>query len=253
MSELSIPDALIRAHHLGVRMGGDTIISHVDLSVHSGQIVTLIGPNGAGKSTLIKALLGIYKISDGELWRKPGLKIGYMPQKLHIDDSLPLTVDRLMTLTNRARRQEITEALALTDVPHLIDRPVQQLSGGEFQRVMLARALLKRPDLLVLDEPVQGVDFNGEIDLYRLIQRIRDERGCAILMVSHDLHLVMAATDEVVCLNHHVCCTGTPEIITRKPEFTQLFGHQHADALAFYSHEHDHEHSLAELGGHSHD
>ena len=246
-------DTLIRARHLGVRLGGESILNHVDLSVYPGQIVTLIGPNGAGKSTLIKALLGIHRVTSGELWRKPGLKIGYMPQKTHIEDSLPLTVDRLMTLTHRAHRPEITEALKLTNVPHLIDRPVQQLSGGEFQRVMLARALLKQPDLLVLDEPVQGVDFNGEIELYRLIQRIRDDRGCAIVMVSHDLHLVMAATDEVVCLNHHVCCTGTPESVARAPEFTQLFGHRHADALAFYSHEHDHEHSLAELGGHSHD
>lgn len=253
MPDLTQPDTLIQAHRLGVRLGGETVLSHVDMTIHPGQIITVIGPNGAGKSTLIKALLGIHRISSGELWRKAGLKIGYMPQKTNIEDSLPLTVDRLMTLTHRAARPAIIDALTLTDVPHLIDRPVQQLSGGEFQRVMLARALLKQPDLLVLDEPVQGVDFNGEIELYRLIQRIRDERGCAILMVSHDLHLVMAATDEVVCLNHHVCCTGTPEAVTRAPEFTELFGHRHADALAFYSHEHDHEHSLAELGGYTHD
>ncbi|WP_220432469.1 metal ABC transporter ATP-binding protein [Saccharospirillum alexandrii] len=244
---------LIEARQLGVRLGGETIIRNVNLSVFDGQIVTLIGPNGAGKSTLIKTLLGVHRVSEGQLTLAPSLTIGYMPQRISIDDSLPLSVYRLMTLTHRAARTAVIDALRLTDVPHLIDRPVQQLSGGEFQRVMLARALLKQPDVLVLDEPVQGVDFNGEVDLYRLIQRIRDERGCAILMVSHDLHLVMAATDEVVCLNGHVCCTGAPETITRQPEFTQLFGHKHADALAFYSHHHDHNHSLAEQGGHVHD
>jgi zinc transport system ATP-binding protein len=244
---------LIEARQLGVRLGGETIISNVNLRVFQGQIVTLIGPNGAGKSTLIKALLGVHRISEGQLTLAPSLTIGYMPQRISIDDTLPLSVYRLMTLTNRSKRNAVTDALRLTDVPHLIDRPVQQLSGGEFQRVMLARALLKNPDVLVLDEPVQGVDFNGEVELYRLIQRIRDERGCAIVMVSHDLHLVMAATDEVVCLNGHICCTGAPETITRQPEFTQLFGHKHADALAFYSHHHDHNHSLSEQGGHLHD
>lgn len=250
---MSHAQPLIEARQLGVRLGGETIISNVNLKVFRGQIVTLIGPNGAGKSTLIKALLGVHRVSEGQLTLAPSTTIGYMPQRISIDDSLPLSVHRLMTLTYRAPRPAVIDALRLTDVPHLIDRPVQQLSGGEFQRVMLARALLKNPDVLVLDEPVQGVDFNGEVDLYRLIQRIRDERGCAILMVSHDLHLVMAATDEVVCLNGHVCCTGAPETITRQPEFTQLFGHKHADALAFYSHHHDHKHSLAEQGRHVHD
>lgn len=250
---MSSAQPLIETRQLGVRLGGETIIRNVNLRVFSGQIVTLIGPNGAGKSTLIKALLGVHRVSEGQLMLAPSTTIGYMPQRISIDDSLPLSVYRLMTLTHRASRSAVTDALHLTDVPHLIDRPVQQLSGGEFQRVMLARALLKNPDVLVLDEPVQGVDFNGEVDLYRLIQRIRDERGCAILMVSHDLHLVMAATDEVVCLNGHVCCTGAPETITRQPEFTQLFGHKHADALAFYSHHHDHKHSLAEQGRHVHD
>lgn len=250
---MSHAQPLIEARQLGVRLGGEPIISNVNLKVLSGQIVTLIGPNGAGKSTLIKALLGVHRVSEGQLTLAPSITIGYMPQRISIDDSLPLSVYRLMTLTYRAPRPAVIDALRLTDVPHLIDRPVQQLSGGEFQRVMLARALLKNPDILVLDEPVQGVDFNGEVELYRLIQRIRDERGCAILMVSHDLHLVMAATDEVVCLNGHVCCTGAPETITRQPEFTQLFGHKHADALAFYSHHHDHKHSLAEQGRHVHD
>jgi len=250
---VSCSEPLIEARQLGVRLGGETIIRNVNLTIFKGQIVTLIGPNGAGKSTLIKALLGVHRVSEGQLTLAPSLTIGYMPQRTSIDDTLPLSVYRLMTLTNRAGRDAVTATLKLTDVPHLIDRPVQQLSGGEFQRVMLARALLKQPDVLVLDEPVQGVDFNGEVDLYRLIQRIRDERGCAILMVSHDLHLVMAATDEVVCLNGHVCCSGAPATITREPEFTRLFGHRHADALAFYSHHHDHDHSLSDQRGHHHD
>ncbi|MFG1497302.1 zinc ABC transporter ATP-binding protein ZnuC [Saccharospirillum sp. HFRX-1] len=244
---------LIEGRQLGVRLGGKSIISGVDIRIDAGKIVTLIGPNGAGKSTLIKALLGVHKITDGEFYSKANLSIGYMPQRVPIDDSLPLAVHRLMTLTHRASRDQVSEALALTEVAHLIDRPVQQLSGGEFQRVMLARALLKQPDLLVLDEPVQGVDFSGEVALYKLIQRLRDERGYAVLMVSHDLHLVMAATDEVLCLNGHLCCSGTPESITQEPTFTSLFGPHQADALAFYSHHHDHEHDLAHQGGHSHD
>ncbi|MHA7879433.1 MAG: zinc ABC transporter ATP-binding protein ZnuC [Saccharospirillum sp.] len=253
-----MPDAesttmLLRCQDLSVTPGREPIIDRINLTLNCGQIMTVIGPNGAGKSTLIKALLGIIPASSGRIERKRNLRIGYMPQKLHIDDSLPLSVYRLMTLTQRASREQVYAALAQTEVSHLLDRAVQKLSGGEFQRVMLARALLKDPELLVLDEPVQGVDFTGEIELYRLIQRLRDDRGCAILMVSHDLHLVMAATDEVICLNGHVCCSGAPESVTRAPEFLALFGPQQADALAFYSHHHDHRHSLHEQGGHVHD
>lgn len=253
MPDTAHTESLLHCRDLSVTLGKHPVLERISLTLNAGQIMTVIGPNGAGKSTLIKALLGIVPIRSGQLVRKPGLRIGYMPQKLHIDDSLPLSVYRLMTLTQKASRTDAQAALAQTDVPHLLDRAVQKLSGGEFQRVMLARALLKEPDLLVLDEPVQGVDFTGEIELYRLIQRIRDERGCAILMVSHDLHLVMAATDEVICLNGHVCCSGAPESVTKAPEFLAMFGPKHADGLAFYSHHHDHRHSLDEQGGHVHD
>lgn len=226
------------------------ILNSVSIDLKPGSIITLIGPNGAGKSTFVKILLGIEKPDSGEITRKPGLRVGYMPQKIHIDESMPLTVKRLLGLPLPVSHQEISDALELTGVGYLIDQQVHRLSGGEFQRVLLARALVRKPDLLVLDEPVQGVDFTGEIELYELIQQLRNTLGCAILMVSHDLHIVMAKTDEVICLNHHVCCSGTPETVKGHPEFQQLFGTSHP-ALGLYTHHHNHEHSLGDQG-HSH-
>ena len=181
----------------------------------------------------------------GTVTRQPGLRIGYLPQRLPVDPVLPLTVARLMTLTVRRSRDAVRSALTETGVAHLIDAPVQALSGGEFQRVLLARALVRDPALLVLDEPVQGVDFAGEAALYELIGEIRRKRGCGILMVSHDLHVVMAATDRIICLNRHVCCDGTAETVGRHPEYIRLFGARAAQALAVYTHHHDHAHTIA--------
>jgi zinc transport system ATP-binding protein len=235
---------LASAFAVSVRFGSRTVLQRIDLAVGPGEIVTLVGPNGAGKTTLVRLILGLLQPTEGRIWRRPGLRIGYLPQRIALDPVLPLTVRRLMTLTRRLSRLEIGRALGETGVGHLARASVHDLSGGELQRVLLARALALDPDLLVLDEPVQGVDFAGEADLYRLIAEIRRRRGCGVLMVSHDLHVVMAATDRVICLNHHVCCAGTPETVGRHPEYARLFGPRAAQAFGVYTHHHDHEHGL---------
>ncbi len=235
--------ALVQLDHLGVNLNGQQVLQDINMSLQPGEIVTLIGPNGAGKTTLIRAVLGLQKPDQGRVWRRPGLRIGYMPQKLHIDPTLPLRVDRFLTLTRHKPRQ-IDAAVELTGIRGLCHKPVQSISGGELQRVLLARTLLQQPDLLVLDEPAQGVDVNGQVELYRLIHRIRDDLNCAVLMVSHDLHLVMAATDRVFCLNHHICCSGLPEQVSNDPAYRALFGKTAAEALAVYHHHHDHHHDL---------
>ena len=233
---------LVRLSGVSVQRQSRWLIREVGFAVSPGEIVTLIGPNGSGKSTTAKAALGVIKPSEGRVERRPGLRIGYVPQQLAIDGSLPLTVRRLLTLTRPHGETEIDGALAETGIAHLKHAPVQRLSGGEFQRALLARALICRPDLLVLDEPVQGVDFSGEIALYELIKHIRDTTGCGILLISHDLHVVMAETDTVICLNGHVCCTGSPNLVASDPEYIRLFGARAVDTLALYRHEHDHTH-----------
>ncbi len=245
------PPSLIAANKIGVTIGGRTLLHDIDLRVEPGQIVTIIGPNGGGKTTLVRALLGLVSLSAGTVTQKPGLTVGYVPQKLTLNPMMPVSVARLMSATMRASRAQVHDALTETGVAHLTDASVHTLSGGEFRRVLLARALIRQPDLLVLDEPVTGVDHAGELALYALIQRIRDERGCGVLMISHDLHVVMAATDNVVCLNGHVCCTGQPHEVSQHSEYVRLFGPKAADALAFYEHRHDHEHGLSDsIEGH---
>jgi zinc transport system ATP-binding protein len=234
-------DALIRLSGTGAYRGGRWLVRGVDLSVRPGEIVTLIGPNGSGKSTTAKLALGVLKPSEGTVTQRANLKTAYVPQKVAIDWTLPLRVDGLMRLTQALSPHDMMAALESTGAGHLLKREVRHLSGGEFQRVMLARALARKPDLLVLDEPVQGVDFSGEIALYDLIKKVRDEMGCGILMVSHDLHMVMAATDHVICLNGHVCCHGTPETVAGSDAYKKLFGDR-AGALALYQHNHDHTH-----------
>ena len=235
-------EVLVDVAAAGVRRDGRWLVEGVDVSIRRGEIVTLIGPNGSGKSTTAKLVTGVLKPTTGSVQRKAGLRIGYVPKKLSIDWTMPLTVNRMMSLTSRHGRDEIAAALEATGVAHLGHAEVQQLSGGEFQRALLARAMIRKPDLLVLDEPVQGVDFSGEVALYDLIGQIRDETGCGILLISHDLHVVMAATDTVICLNGHVCCRGTPESVARSPEYLSLFGARAASALAIYQHHHDHTH-----------
>ena len=238
------PAPLIEAEAITVRIGSSELLSAVDLGVRAGEAVSLIGPNGAGKTTLIRVLLGLLKPSAGRVWRQPGLVVGYVPQRFRIDPILPLTVRRFLTI-GAGRRRDTAPALAAVGARHLAQASMHELSGGELQRVILARALMREPGLLILDEPAQGVDFNGQLELYELIERIRRARGCGVLLVSHDLHVVMGATDRVVCLNRHVCCSGAPETVSRHPEYVGLFGPRAAAALAIYTHDHDHAHDLA--------
>ena len=235
---------LIEAQAITVRIGSSELLSAVDIGVRAREAVSLIGPNGAGKTTLIRVLLGLLRPSAGRVWRRPGLVVGYVPQRFRIDPILPLTVRRFLTI-GAGRRRETAPVLAAVGAGHLAQASMHELSGGELQRVVLARALMREPGLLILDEPAQGVDFNGQLELYELIERIRHERGCGVLLVSHDLHVVMGATDRVVCLNRHVCCSGAPETVSRHPEYVGLYGPRAAAALAIYTHDHDHAHDLA--------
>jgi len=235
-------EKLAEARGIEVAAGEQTLVAGIDIAVHAREIVSLIGPNGAGKTTIVRVLLGLTAPSRGAVWRKPGLTVGYVPQKLSVDPVLPLTVRRFLALGYRSRPEDYARVLGEVGIGGILDRPVQKVSGGEFQRLLLARALLRDPQLLVLDEPVQGVDVNGQTDIYELIARIRTARGCGVLLVSHDLHLVMAATDRVVCINRHMCCEGEPDAVSRHPEYVALFGPRVAAGLAPYVHHHDHVH-----------
>ena len=233
---------LVQLNNAGFRQNGKWLVEGVSLKVEKGKIVTLIGPNGSGKSTTAKIALGIYKNIEGNV-EKYTNKIGYVPQKISIDWTLPLRVYDFMLLTENINDDAIDEALNLTGVIHLKNKNLGNLSGGEFQRVLIPRAISKKPELLVLDEPVQGVDYTGEIALYELIKKISDTLNCGILLISHDLHTVMTATDHVVCLNGHVCCSGSPLDVARNNEYKTLFGEQASQILSVYEHNHDHVHS----------
>ncbi len=236
---------LVRGRAIAKSFGGRSVLHNVDVRVDPGEIVAIVGLNGSGKTTLVRILLRLLKPDTGRISSPAGLRIGYMPQRLPVDPAMPLTVERFLSLGLRNGKPRIDEVLDEVGAGHIGTSPVQAISGGEMQRVLLARALLRDPDLLVLDEPVQGVDVTGQSALYRLIGRIRDERGCGVLVVSHQLHLVMAATDWVICLNNHVCCAGQPESVSRHPEYIALFGEQVASGLAVYAHTHDHVHDAA--------
>ncbi len=233
---------LVKLEDAGIRQNDKWLVQGVSLEVEKGKIVTLIGPNGSGKSTTAKIALGIYKKIEGKV-EKFTDKIGYVPQKISVDWTLPLRVHDFMVLTENLKDEDINKALTLTGVLNLKKKNLGNLSGGEFQRVLLARAISKKPELLVLDEPVQGVDFTGEIALYKLIKEISDKLNCGILLISHDLHTVMSATDHVVCLNGHVCCSGSPIDVAKNNEYKALFGDQASQILSRYEHKHDHVHS----------
>ena len=232
---------LVELNKVGFKQNNKWLVEGVSLKVEKGKIVTLIGPNGSGKSTTAKIALGIYKNIEGSV-EKFTNKVGYVPQKISIDWTLPLRVYDFMLLTEDIKDEAIEEALILTGVTHLKNENLGNLSGGEFQRVLIARAISKKPELLVLDEPVQGVDYTGEIALYELIKKISDTLNCGILLISHDLHTVMTATDHVVCLNGHVCCSGTPMDVAKNNEYKTLFGEQASQILTVYEHKHDHVH-----------
>ena len=233
---------LVKLKDVGLKLNDKWLVKGVSLVVEKGKIITLIGPNGSGKSTTAKIALGLHKNIEGEV-QKLTDKIGYVPQKISIAWTLPLRVKDFMLLTDDLNDKLIDEALTLTGVDHLKNKNLGNLSGGEFQRVLLARAISKKPELLVLDEPVQGVDFTGEIALYELIKKISENLNCGILLISHDLHTVMSATDHVVCLNGHVCCSGSPLDVAKNKEYKALFGEQASQTLSIYEHKHDHVHS----------
>jgi zinc transport system ATP-binding protein len=240
------PDALLSARAITLRKGGRTILDRINLDIGLGEIVTLIGPNGAGKTSLVRVLLGVEKPTSGAVQRQPGLVVGYVPQRFDIDRAIPMTVERFLMLSSELKNHAArTEALRAVGAPQLGDRPFGELSGGELQRVLIARALLRNPGLLVLDEPVRGVDFQGEAELYQLISNLRAERNIGVLLVSHDLHIVMAQSDRVICINRHVCCSGVPDTVAQHPEYARLFGPQAARALGVYTHVHDHRHGLS--------
>lgn len=224
--------------------GETRILDNVSLSIHRGEILSLIGPNGAGKSTLIKIALGLIQPDSGSASLATHRRVAYVPQSMEIDETLPMTVLRFLQLNRAFEESAIHGALSRTGAASLIRASLHRLSGGEMRRVLLARALIHEPDLLILDEPTAGVDISGQAALYTLIQKLRDELGCGILLVSHDLHIVMAATDKVVCLNRHLCCSGSPQSVSQTPEFVSLFGEKLASELAVYHHHHDHEHGL---------
>ncbi|MBN1378315.1 MAG: zinc ABC transporter ATP-binding protein ZnuC [Gammaproteobacteria bacterium] len=234
---------LVNARGIGLQIGEQVILRDISLQLETGKIVSLIGPNGAGKTTLVRVILGLIQPDQGTIERQANIVVSYLPQKLALQPVMPITVKRFMELNIRSNDKSIEAALHEAGVARLTHAALQSISGGELQRVMLARCLLRNPQLLVLDEPDQGMDPTGLQVLYELITDIRDRYQCGILMVSHDLHLVMASTDQVVCLNQHVCCTGHPESISEHPEFLQLFG-KPVSGLAVYTHHHDHKHNL---------
>ena len=233
---------LLKVENASYYLNDKALIKEVSLEIKQGEIVTLIGPNGSGKSTTAKIALGIYKKIEGRVKRFTE-RIGYVPQKVSVDWTLPIRVIDFMSLTEDLKNDQINVALNLTGVDHLKNKSLSNLSGGEFQRVLIARAIAKKPELLVLDEPVQGVDFKGEIALYQLIKKISDKMKCGILLISHDLHVVMSATDYVLCLNGHVCCSGTPHHVVQDSKYKELFGDRASNILSLYEHKHDHTHS----------
>ena len=238
--------SLLAADHVCVRFGTDEVLHDISLKIEPGEIVTILGPNGSGKSTLLRALLGIVQVAEGRIQRRAGLRVGYVPQKLTIDRTMPITVRRFLSLPARVSDEAAEEVLARTGMAGHGGDQMIALSGGQLQRVLLARALLGKPQILMLDEPTSGLDQPGEAAFYRLIEEVRAETGAAVLMISHDLHVVMAASDRVICLNGHICCEGTPRVVSTAPEYRALFGLGTQGALALYRHEHDHEH------GHDH-
>ncbi len=238
-------DVLLAARGIRFARAKRTILEGIDLDLAPGEIITLIGPNGAGKTTLVRILLGLERTDGGTITRRPGLRIGYAPQRFDRDPAIPMTVARFLAIGGPHTSAEAAAALNEVGAARVIGQQLSELSGGELQRVVLARALLRKPNLLVLDEPVRGVDYTGEAELYDLIGRIRDARGVGILLVSHDLHVVMAQSDRVICINRHICCSGMPETVAQHPEYVRLFGAEAARSFALYQHQHDHSHDLS--------
>lgn len=244
--------ALIETRGMHVKRGNVTVLRNVDFAIHAGEIVTIVGPNGSGKSSLMKALIGAVTPLQGHVTRKKGLRLGYVPQSLSVDPSMPMTVSRFLDLPRRSPRDARQAALADAGASDIADRQLTDLSGGQFQRAMLARALLNKPEILLLDEPTTGLDQPGQAAFYKRIEEVRDNLGCAVLMVSHDLHVVMSASDRVLCVNGHICCEGRPEVVAQAEEYRALFGSGTGGALALYRHQHNHSHDDGASCDHDH-
>jgi zinc transport system ATP-binding protein len=234
--------SLISAEGIGVQYGARRVLQHMNFSIDVGEVVTIVGPNGAGKSVFLRVLIGAEQPSEGRVNRTHGLAIGYVPQRLSIGQTMPMSVARFLALSGSQNASTNQAMLTRVGISDRAKEQMASLSGGEFQRVLLAHALLGEPQVLILDEPTQGLDQPAVAAFYRLIEEVRDERGCAILMVSHDLNVVMRRSDRVICLNGHICCEGTPSDVSLAPEYQALFGVDNEGALALYHHEHDHTH-----------
>ena len=235
-------NSLVKLENAGVYRSSKWLVRGISFEINKGQIVTLIGPNGSGKTTTAKMILNILDTDEGMATSNTS-KMAYVPQKINIDWTMPLRVIDFMKITHNLNNTQITDSLTMTGVDKLLYNQIHSLSGGEFQRVLIARAIAKKPDLLVLDEPVQGVDFNGEIALYNLIKKISTTLNCGILLISHDMHFVMSTTDHVICLNGHICCSGNPSSVVKNPEYIKLFGEHNSETLSYYQHQHDHSHN----------
>ena len=233
---------LVKLENAGVHRSSKWLVRGISFEINQGQIVTLIGPNGSGKTTTAKMILNILNADEGLVTGNAN-KMAYVPQKISIDWTMPLRVIDFMKLTSNLNNTQVNESLTMTGVDRLLYNQINSLSGGEFQRVLIARAIAKKPNLLVLDEPVQGVDFNGEIALYNLIKEISISLNCGILLISHDMHFVMSTTNHVICLNGHICCSGTPGSVVKNPEYIKLFGEHNSETLSYYQHNHDHSHN----------
>lgn len=247
VATLNVSIMLIEAQKLNVIRQGKHILKDVSLTINEHDFITIIGPNGAGKSMLLKCLMGFYTPDNGLLKQRDGLTIGYVPQRLQPDHTMPITVKRFLRLRKQAEPEAFERTVEETTIGDVLEKPLYVLSGGELQRVLLARSLLDNPELLVLDEPAQNLDVTGQLGFYKLLERIYNERKMSILMVSHDLHMVMASTRQVVCLYHHICCSGEPQAVTKDPEFVSLFGHDMANMMAVYQHSHNHTHEECDV------
>ena len=239
---------LVTVNGLRVALDGRPVLRDVSFGIDPGEIVTIVGPNGSGKSTLMRAIIGAVRPNSGTVTRKPGLRMGYVPQRIHIDSTLPLSVRRFLSLPAAVDEDAALAALREVGAEDLTTRQMADLSGGQFQRVLLARALLCKPDLLILDEAAQGLDQQGSAAFYKRIEELRDRLGCSVLMVSHELHVVMAASDRVICLDGHICCEGAPEVVASAPQYRALFGTGTGGALALYRHRHGHGHHAERAG-----